>query len=161
MNVTIRNAEKKDAGIILAMITELAIYEKARHEVVTDQQGIEDSLFALDSKTEALIGEADGVPVGYAVFFTSYSTWLGRNGIYLEDLYVTPDRRGKGIGKTLLRHIAWLAAERNCGRLEWCVLDWNQPAIDFYRSIGATPQNEWIRYRLENETLHAFAGKKK
>ncbi|MCL2898083.1 GNAT family N-acetyltransferase [Brenneria tiliae] len=160
MNVTIRNAEKKDAEIILAMITELAIYEKARHEVVTDQQGIEDRLFAPDSKTEALICEADGVPVGYAVFFTSYSTWLGRNGIYLEDLYVTPDCRGKGMGKTLLRHIARLAAERNCGRLEWSVLDWNQPAIDFYRSIGAAPQHEWIRYRLENETLRAFAGEK-
>jgi GNAT superfamily N-acetyltransferase len=97
--------------------------------------------------------------VGYAVFFTSYSTWLGRNGIYMEDLYVSPESRGVGAGKGMLQQIAQLAVERNCGRLEWSVLDWNQPAIDFYLSIGAKPQDEWVRYRLDGEALVSFAGR--
>lgn len=157
MNTVIRRAERQDAKLILAMIAELAEYEKALHEVVASQQDIETSLFADDSTSEALICEVDGVAAGYAVFFTSYSTWLGKNGIYLEDLYVSPRFRGQKAGKTLLRYIAQLAVARGCGRLEWSVLDWNQPAIDFYKSIGAAPQDEWVRYRMEGQVLTDFA----
>jgi len=157
MNIVIRNAEHRDAGLIFAMIAELAEYEKALHEVIASQQDIEQTLFADNSKSEALICEIDGEPAGYAVFFTSYSTWLGKNGIYLEDLYVSPRFRGQKAGKQLLRHIAQLAVARGCGRLEWSVLDWNQPAIDFYKSIGASPQDEWVRYRMEGTVLKDFA----
>lgn len=157
MTTLIRCAERADARLILDMIAELAEYEKALHEVIASQQDIEDTLFAPDSKSEALICEINGEPAGYAVFFTSYSTWLGKNGIYLEDLYVSPRFRGQKAGKTLLRHIAKLAVERQCGRLEWSVLDWNQPAIDFYKSIGAAPQDEWVRYRMEGDVLKNFA----
>ncbi|MBD8161622.1 GNAT family N-acetyltransferase [Erwinia persicina] len=157
MTTVIRRAERQDAKLILAMIAELADYEKALHEVVASQQDIENSLFAPGSPTEALMCEVDGEPAGYAVFFTSYSTWLGKNGIYLEDLYVSPRFRGQQAGKTLLRHIAQQAVARGCGRLEWSVLDWNQPAIDFYKSIGAAPQDEWVRYRMEGQVLTDFA----
>lgn len=158
MTTVIRRAERQDAKLILAMIAELAEYEKALHEVVATEQDIENSLFASDSTSEALICEIDGETAGYAVFFTSYSTWLGKNGIYLEDLYISPRFRGQKAGKQLLRHIAQLAVARNCGRLEWSVLDWNQPAIDFYLSIGAAPQDEWVRYRMEGQVLADFAG---
>nr|WP_314420140.1 GNAT family N-acetyltransferase [uncultured Erwinia sp.] len=157
MTIVIRNAERRDAGLIFAMIAELAEYERALHEVVASQADIEQTLFAVDSKSEALICEIDGEPAGYAVFFTSYSTWLGKNGIYLEDLYISPRFRGQKAGKQLLRHIAQLAVARGCGRLEWSVLDWNQPAIDFYKSIGAAPQDEWVRYRMEGAVLTDFA----
>ncbi|MFG1172614.1 GNAT family N-acetyltransferase [Erwiniaceae bacterium CAU 1747] len=157
MNIVIRSAERRDAALILAMIAELAEYEKALHEVIATQQDIERTLFADNSHSEGLICEIDGMPAGYAVFFTSYSTWLGKNGIYLEDLYISPRFRGQKAGKQLLRHIAKLAVERGCGRLEWSVLDWNQPAIDFYKSIGAAPQDEWVRYRMEGAVLTDFA----
>ena len=141
MSITIRQARPDDASAIYNMIYELAVYEKAPQEVVT----------------EALICEIDGKTAGYAVFFTSYSTWLGRNGIYMEDLYISPDYRGQGAGRALLKTIARYAVARRCGRLEWSVLDWNQPAIDFYLSIGAAAQSEWIRYRLDGEALVNFA----
>ncbi|HHR5881212.1 TPA: N-acetyltransferase family protein [Providencia alcalifaciens] len=157
MDIQIRTATREDAPLILEMIIELAVYEKARHEVKASVTDIESSLFAPDSKTEALLCYVDGKPAGYAVFFTSYSTWLGNNGIYLEDLYVSPEYRGAGTGKKLLKHIAKLAFERQCQRLEWSVLDWNQPAIDFYQSIGAQPQDEWVRYRMDAETIAKFA----
>ncbi len=157
MTTTIRPATFSDAEIILTMIIELADYEKARHEVKASLKDIETSLFAHNSKSEALICEIEGQVAGYAVFFTSYSTWLGKNGIYLEDLYVRPSFRGKKAGKALLNHIAKLAVARDCGRLEWSVLDWNTPAIDFYRSIGASAQDEWVRYRMEGQTLKQFA----
>lgn len=157
MDIQIRTATREDAPLILEMIIELAVYEKARHEVKASVANIENSLFAPDSKTEALLCYVDGKPAGYAVFFTSYSTWLGNNGIYLEDLYVSPEYRGAGAGKKLLKHIAKLAFERQCQRLEWSVLDWNQPAIDFYQSIGAQPQDEWVRYRMDAETIAKFA----
>ncbi|WP_437615640.1 N-acetyltransferase family protein [Erwinia sp. V71] len=159
MNMTIRQARPQDATAIYDMIVELAIYEKAPQEVVTNAAEIQETLLGAGSKTEALICEIDGKTVGYAVFFTSYSTWLGRNGIYLEDLYISPDSRGAGAGKALIKHIAQLAVQRKCGRLEWSVLDWNQPAIDFYLSIGAKPQSEWVRYRLDGDALLAFAEK--
>ena len=157
MSTTIRQARPTDAQAIYDMIYELAVYEKAPEEVVTTPDEIEATLFGEGSKTEALICEIEGKIAGYAVFFTSYSTWLGRNGIYMEDLYISPDFRGKGAGKALLKHIARFAVQRNCGRLEWSVLDWNQPAIDFYLSIGALPQSEWVRYRLDGDALLKFA----
>ncbi|MBW5826766.1 GNAT family N-acetyltransferase [Yersinia kristensenii] len=157
MSITIRQARPEDATAIYDMIYELAVYEKAPEEVVTTPDEIRETLFCAGSKTEALICESEGKTVGYAVFFTSYSTWLGRNGIYMEDLYISPDYRGKGAGKALLKNIAQCAVKRQCGRLEWSVLDWNQPAIDFYLSIGALPQSEWVRYRLDGEALLKFA----
>ncbi|MDI7660390.1 GNAT family N-acetyltransferase [Cronobacter universalis] len=157
MSYKIRAARPEDATAIYKMIYELAVYEKAPQEVVTTPDEIRETLFGADSKTEALICEIDNKPVGYAVFFTSYSTWLGRNGIYMEDLYVSPEYRGKGAGRGLLKHIAQCAVQRQCGRLEWSVLDWNQPAIDFYLSIGAAAQSEWVRYRLDGEALLQFA----
>lgn len=157
MSITIRQARPTDANAIYDMISELAVYEKAPEEVVTTPDEIKATLFGADSKTEALICEIDGNVAGYAVFFTSYSTWLGRNGIYMEDLYISPDYRGAGAGKALLKYIAQCAVQRKCGRLEWSVLDWNKPAIDFYLSIGALPQSEWVRYRLDGDALLKFA----
>lgn len=157
MSIVIRQALPTDAEAIYAMIYELAVYEKAPEEVVTTADEIRATLFGEASKTEALICEIEGKIAGYAVYFTSYSTWLGRNGIYMEDLYISPDFRGQGAGKEMLKRIARFAVERRCGRLEWSVLDWNTPAIDFYRSIGALPQDEWVRYRLDGEALLAFA----
>ncbi|NUU66403.1 GNAT family N-acetyltransferase [Enterobacteriaceae bacterium BIT-l23] len=157
MSMIIRQATPNDTQAIYDMIYELAIYEKAPEEVVTTPDEIKTSLFGADSKTEALICEIAGKAVGYAVFFTSYSTWLGRNGIYMEDLYVSPAFRGNGAGKALMKTIARYAVARQCGRLEWSVLDWNQPAIDFYLSIGALPQSEWVRYRLSGDALINFA----
>ena len=153
----IRPATADDAGLILRFIRELAIYEKAESSVRTDEAGIRASLFGVDAKAQALVCERDGVAVGYAVFFYNYSTWLGRNGIYLEDLYVSPEHRGCGAGKALLQHIARLAVAQGCGRFEWSVLDWNTPAIDFYTAAGAKPQDEWTVYRLEGEALRRFA----
>ncbi|SDM01952.1 GNAT family N-acetyltransferase [Pseudomonas indica] len=157
MSLSIRPAVPSDAAQILAFITELATYEKAAHEVVASVADIERTLLAERAPSRALICEQDGKPIGFAVYFYSYSTWLGRNGIYLEDLYVTPDSRGSGAGKALLRQLAREACDNDCGRLEWSVLDWNEPAIGFYDSIGAQPQKEWIRYRLDGEALRSFA----
>lgn len=155
--VSIREATAADAALILRFIRELAIYEKAESSVQTDEAGIRDSLFDAGAKAHALICEADGAPIGYAVYFFNYSTWLGRNGIYLEDLYVSPEHRGGGAGKALLQHIARIAVAQNCGRFEWSVLDWNTPAIAFYEAAGAKPQSEWTVYRMEGEALRAFA----
>ncbi|MDO9616368.1 MAG: GNAT family N-acetyltransferase [Pseudomonas sp.] len=157
MSLNIRPATAKDAALILRFITDLAIYEKAEHEVKTDVAGIETSLFGPESSTRALICEHDGQPIGYAVYFFNYSTWLGKHGLYLEDLYVSPEKRGVGAGKALLRHLAQLAVAKGCGRFEWAVLDWNQPAIDFYQSFGARPQDEWTTYRLTGQALLDFA----
>ena len=157
MSISIREAVLADAGQILAFITELAIYEKAEHEVLASVADIEQSLFASDSPARGLICSRDGVAIGYAVYFLSYSTWLGRKGLYLEDLYISPEQRGGGAGKQLLRHLANIACSSGCGRLEWSVLDWNEPAIKFYQSLGAAPQDEWIRYRMDGATLQTFA----
>jgi len=154
----IRAAVAADAGLILRFIRELAVYEKAEASVQTDEAGIAASLFGADATARALVCEVDGQPVGYAVYFYNYSTWLGRKGIYLEDLYVSPDKRGLGAGKALLQHLARQAVAEGCGRFEWSVLDWNTPAIEFYLAAGARPQDEWTVYRLEGEALRAFAG---
>ena len=157
MTLNIRTATPSDAALILRFITELAIYERAEHEVKTDVAGIEASLFAVDASAQALICERAGEPIGYAVYFFNYSTWLGRNGLYLEDLYISPAARGTGAGKALLRHLAKLAVTKDCGRFEWAVLDWNEPAIHFYESLGAKPQEEWTTYRLSGDALLALA----
>ena len=153
----IRPATVADTGTILHFIRELAIYERAESSVQTDEAGIRASLFGADAKAQALVCERDGVAVGYAVFFYNYSTWLGRNGIYLEDLYVSPEQRGCGAGKALLQHIARLAVAQGCGRFEWSVLDWNTPAIDFYRSLGARPMEGWTVQRVSGDALRTLA----
>ena len=157
MSLHIRTATADDAELILRFTTDLAIYEKAESSVQTDEAGIRASLFGADAKAQALVCERDGVAIGYAVFFHNYSTWLGRNGIYLEDLYVAPEYRKLGAGKALLQHLAQLAVARGCGRLEWAVLDWNTPAIEFYESFGARPKDDWISYRLTGQALLDFA----
>ena len=145
--IRIRQATFEDSALILRFVTELAIYEKAQHEVIATQADIENSLFAGDSTANALICSMDNEPVAYAVYFFNYSTWLGKPGLYLEDLYVSPKYRRAGAGMALLKHLAKIALSRNCGRFEWSVLDWNEPAIRFYKSIGAKPQDEWVAYR--------------
>jgi GNAT superfamily N-acetyltransferase len=154
--MNIRQATAEDAEIIFALIIELAIYEKAEHEVRTTADEIRESMFGSDSKTSALVAEVNNKPVGYAVYFHNYSTWLGKNGLYLEDIYVSPDYRHNGIGKALLQKVANIAVTNNCGRVEWSVLDWNTPAIDFYKSLGAKPQDEWTVYRLTGDELKNF-----
>ncbi|WP_117191146.1 GNAT family N-acetyltransferase [Rhizobium terrae] len=157
MALTLREATRNDAATLLGFIRELAIYEKAEHEVAATVETIEQSIFGETSVTRALICEQNGVAVGMAIWFYSYSTWQARNGLYLEDLYVTPRARGLGAGKAMLRRLAQIALENGCGRFEWSVLDWNEPAIRVYETIGAEPMNEWIRYRLSGDTLKTFA----
>ncbi|MBN3723653.1 GNAT family N-acetyltransferase [Burkholderia sp. Ac-20379] len=157
MALTIRPATADDAPLILRFIIELAIYEKAEDQVAATADTIRASLFGPQSPAKALICELDGRPVGYAVYFFSYSTWQAKSGLYLEDLYVSPDARGVGAGKRLLQYLAGVALENGCGRFEWSVLDWNAPAIAFYQSLGAQPQDEWVRYRLEGDGIRALA----
>lgn len=155
--ISIENATVEDSALILRFITELARYEKAEHEVVATEATIVSSLFGPSTTTHAVICKIDDQPVGFAVYFFNYSTWLGKNGLYLEDLYVSPEHRGAGAGKALLKHLAKIAISKHCGRFEWSVLDWNEPAIKFYQSIGAKPQDEWVAYRLSGDDLKAFA----
>ena len=157
MSIIIRDAVASDAQTILDFIIELAVYEKAEHEVKTDVEETREAIFGENSTVKALICEEDGVAIGYAVYFYNYSTWLGKNGIYLEDLYVTEAKRGVGAGKKMLKHLANKALSENCGRFEWSCLDWNTPSRDFYESIGAVSQDEWIGYRLEGDSLINFA----
>jgi GNAT superfamily N-acetyltransferase len=155
--IEIRKATAEDCSLILKFITELAIYEKAEHEVLATESDIKESLFGEGSSTNALICNLNNEPVGFAVYFYNYSTWLGKHGLYLEDLYVSAEQRGSGAGKALLKHLAKIAVSKNCGRFEWSVLDWNEPARQFYQSIGAKPQEEWVSYRLTGESLESFA----
>ncbi|EPJ46844.1 MAG: N-acetyltransferase GCN5 [Osedax symbiont Rs2] len=157
--LNIRQATKDDAATILFYINELAIYEKAEHEVLANQQSIEQTLFADNDRVNALICELAGEPIGIAIYFYNYSTWLAKSGLYLEDLYVSAGHRGIGAGKKLLQHLAKIAVQQDCGRFEWSCLDWNKPSRDFYESIGAVAQNEWIGYRMSGETLTNFAQK--
>lgn len=156
-NFTLRFATKKDVNLILSLILELARYEELEHEVVATSEDLQESLFGKRQNAEVIIGEFKGKPVAFALFFHNYSTFLGKNGIYLEDLYVMPDHRGNGFGKILMSYLAQLAVERNCGRLEWWVLDWNQPALNFYRSIGAQPMDEWTVQRISGIALSNLA----
>ena len=157
MNTVIRKALPEDAGIILGFIRELAVYEKEPDAVVATEDAIAEKLFNPETTTEALICLEGDEPVGFAVFFLNFSTWLGRDGLYLEDLYVSPAHRGKGFGKALLKHLARIAVDRDCGRFEWNVLDWNTPAIEFYEALGAKPLSEWVGYRLEGQALRDLA----
>lgn len=158
-DVVIREATANDAAVILGFIRELAVYEKEPDAVVTTEEEIAENLFDPDTTTEAVICLCESEAVGCAVYFLNFSTWLGRNGLYLEDLYVSPAHRGKGFGKALLKHLAQIAVDRDCGRFEWSVLDWNTPAIEFYEALGARPLSEWVGYRLEGQALRDLAGK--
>ena len=154
---SIRSSGIEDCSVILGFIKELAEYEKLSHEVVASVDILQETLFGDKSYAEVLIGELEGIPVAYSLFFHNFSTFTGRPGIYLEDIYVQPQMRGKGMGKSMLSYIAKLAVERNCTRFEWSVLDWNEPAIQFYRSIGATPMDGWTVQRLDGLELTDFA----
>lgn len=149
---TIRKAEEDEAGLVLEFIKKLAVYEKMIDEVEADEATIHDSLF-VKKDAEVVFGCEDGVPVGFALFFHNFSTFVGRKGLYLEDLFVIPEKRGLGYGKALLLHLARLAKERNCGRMEWVCLDWNTPSINFYKSLGAKPMDDWTIYRLDERSL--------
>ncbi|MGZ4807696.1 MAG: N-acetyltransferase family protein [Thermoanaerobaculia bacterium] len=156
----IRFASAEDVPLILRFIRDLARYEKLEHEVVATEEILWQTLFGQRAYAEVLIAEADGDPAGFALFFHNFSTFLGRPGIYLEDLFVSPDYRGRGYGKALLARLAELAIERNCGRVEWAVLDWNTPSIDFYKSIGAVMMTDWRIFRLKGEPLEKLARSK-
>nr|WP_295159916.1 GNAT family N-acetyltransferase [uncultured Methanobrevibacter sp.] len=147
-----RFAEKKDTGIILEFIRDLAIYEKMLDEVVATEELLNEWLFEKNI-AEVIFVLEDDVEVGFALFFYNFSTFLGKAGIYLEDLFVKPEYRGKGYGKALIEKLAEITVERDCGRLEWCCLDWNQPSIDFYMSLGAKPLDDWTTFRLTGDTL--------
>lgn len=156
MNLTFRNAERKDTLLILQFIKELADYEKMLNEVVADEATLETWIFD-KQKAEVIFALEDGKEVGFALFFHNFSTFLGRAGIYLEDLYVKPECRGKGYGKAILKKLASIAVERGCGRLEWWCLDWNKPSIDFYLSLGAEAMSDWTVYRIAGDTLTQLA----
>ena len=151
-----RYATEKDTALILDFIKELAEYEKMSDLVVADEALLREWIFE-KKKAEVIFATEDGTPVGFALFFHNFSTFLGRAGIYLEDLFVKKEYRGLGYGKGLLKELARIAAERGCGRLEWSCLDWNKPSIDFYLSLDAEPLSEWTIYRLSGDTLHKFA----
>jgi GNAT superfamily N-acetyltransferase len=156
--IEIRPAVAADVPAILGFIRELAVYEKAEDEVVATEAMIHASLFGDVPRVHAIVCSVDGAACGFALYFFNFSTWQGRQGLYLEDLYVQPAYRGAGAGKAMLQQLARIAVANDCGRFEWSVLDWNQPAIAFYRSIGAVAMDEWTRYRLAGEALAAFAG---
>ena len=154
--IFVRKANYQDASTILRFVTELARYENAESEVVATIDDINATICSDNATTHALICEFNGSPIGFAVYFFNYSTWQGKNGLYLEDLYVTPEARGLGAGKALFKALAKIAQEKCCGRFEWSVLDWNKPAIDFYESIGAKPKSEWIGYRLTQDQFSSL-----
>ena len=151
-----RFAQEKDTALILYFIKELAKYEKMLDDVVATEEILKEWIFE-KGKAEVIFALEDGVEVGFALFFHNFSTFLGRSGLYLEDLFVKPEFRGKGYGKALLKKLAQIAVERGCGRFEWSCLDWNKPSIDFYRSLGAVPMEEWTIYRLTGKTLEDMA----
>jgi len=154
----IRAAGVEDVPIILELIRELATYERAPNEVTATEEQLVDVLFGPRPAAEVLLAFEEETPVGFAVFFHNFSTWLGRPGLYLEDLFVRPEQRGKGYGRALLVHLAKIAHERGCGRMEWAVLDWNEPAIQFYKKIGAAPLDEWTVFRLTRDGIAQLAG---
>jgi len=155
--ITLRAAVPDDVPLILRFIRELAEYERMADDVRASHEDLREALFGERPYAEVVIAICDAEPVGFALFFHNFSTFVGRPGIYLEDLYVRPEMRGRGIGRALLAHLAHLARERRCARLEWSVLDWNEPSIGFYRSLGAIPMDEWTVYRLAGEPLEALA----
>jgi len=154
----VREASEGDVSLILSFICELAEYEKLSHEVVATEDGLRESLFGGRRYAEVLIAEHDGAPAGFALYFHNFSTFLGKPGIYLEDLYVRPELRESGIGRQLLVKLAHLALQRGCGRLEWSVLDWNEPSIGFYRQLGAVAMDDWTVYRVSDDALRKLGG---
>ena len=159
MAISIAPATPEDVTQIWQFVVELAIYEREPDAVIATEEDFHRVLFCESPRAYAVMGRDGDIPIGFALYFYNFSTWLGRHGLYLEDLYVTPEHRGKGAGKALLQHLAGIAVAEGCGRFEWSVLDWNQPAIDFYESMGAKPQSEWVGYRLTGEALQALASR--
>ncbi len=156
-NFEIRNAVEADLPLLLHFIKELAKYEKLSDIVEADENVLRESMFSEDSNTKALLAFYEGEPVGFAVYFYNFSSFAGRMGLYLEDLYVNPDRRGRGFGKALLKRLARIAVEKGCGRMEWVVLDWNEPAIEFYKQLGAETLDAWTTYRLNKKEIETLA----
>lgn len=156
MSTAFRKAAPGDEGLILSFIRELAEYERMSDEVIATEELLKEWIFH-KNRAEVIFAVEEGKEVGFALFFHNFSTFLGRAGIYLEDLFVLKEHRGKGHGKALLKELARIAVERGCGRLEWACLDWNRPSIDFYLSLGAVPMEEWTVYRLTGDTLHDMA----
>ena len=156
-SLSIRPATLDDVDQIMQFVIDLAIYEKEPDAVVATKSDFANALFGDNPQVHCLIAEIDHQAVGFAVYFFSFSTWLGQHGIYLEDLFVKPESRGSGAGKALLKELAKIAGANNCGRVEWSVLDWNEPAINFYKALGAKPQDEWTVYRLTDQALSDFA----
>ena len=159
MSLSIRNAVREDLPLIAQFIRGLAEYERLAHEVRFEEGKLGERLFGARPYAEVLIGEIDGVAQGFALFFHNFSTFEGRPGVYLEDLFVRPGARGSGLGKALLKQLAALTAERDCARLEWAVLDWNAPSIAFYKSLGAKPMDEWTVMRVDGAALNKLAGR--
>lgn len=157
--IAIRPATPDDVALILRLVRELAEFEREPEAVKATEPMLQAALFGKRPAAEAVIAEIDGTAQGFALFFQNFSTWTGRPGIYLEDLYVTPDARGAGVGTALLRHLAGIALDRGCGRFEWAVLDWNEPAIQFYRSMGAVGMDEWRVQRVAGDALAELAGR--
>ena len=153
---TIRPAKETEAGLILEFIKKLAEYEKCSDEVVADEATIYNSIF-VENAAEVVFAEEDGVVIGFALFFHNFSTFVGRKGLYLEDLFIIPEKRGLGYGKAILKYLANIAVERHCGRMEWICLDWNAPSLAFYRSIGAIPMDEWTVQRMHENVVKTFA----
>jgi GNAT superfamily N-acetyltransferase len=156
-NFEIRRAAEGDAPLLLAFIKELAEYERLAHAVTATEEILRESLFGRERAAEALIGYYEYEPVAFAIFFHNFSTFVGRRGLYLEDLFVRPAYRGRGFGRAMLAHLAKLAIERNCGRFEWAVLDWNESAIRFYKNLGAVPLDDWTTFRLTGDALKRLA----
>jgi GNAT superfamily N-acetyltransferase len=156
-NFEIRTTTEADVPVILNLIRQLADYERAPDAVVTNETGLREVLFGPQRSAEVLLALEEDEPVGFAVYFFNFSTWLGRPGLYLEDLFVRPSVRGKGYGRALLERLARVAQERGCGRMEWAVLDWNDPAIQFYKKLGAEPMTEWTVFRLTEEGIARLA----
>jgi GNAT superfamily N-acetyltransferase len=156
-NFQIKPATADDVALIRRLIHELAEYERAPDDAVATEEGLREVLFGKEAAAHVLIAREDKEPVGFAVYFFNFSTWLGRAGLYLEDLFVRPEHRGKGYGRALLVRLAQIANERGCGRMEWAVLDWNDPAIQFYRKLGAKPMDEWTVFRLTQDGIAQLA----
>ena len=154
---TIRAATESDVPLILELIRALATYERAPHEVTATPEILKETLFGKKPSAEVLLLFENDVAAGFALFFHNFSTWIGRPGLYLEDLFVRPEHRGKGYGRALLIHLAKIARDRGCGRMEWAVLNWNEPAIQFYRKLGAKPMNEWTVFRLTRDEIASLA----
>jgi GNAT superfamily N-acetyltransferase len=156
MNLNFRYAKESDTGLILQFIRELAEYEKMLDEVIATEDMLKEWLFD-KKKAEVILAVVDGIEIGFALFFHNFSTFLGRAGLYIEDLYVKPEYRGCGYGKSILKKLAEIAIERGCGRLEWWCLDWNKPSVDFYLSLGAEKMDDWTVYRIAGDTLKKLA----